>query len=913
MTHANSTIAPVAKTTFKVGTYNALSDTFTSAVDLNDRASFWVVSVDMPQPKKVYSRSSTIRVPGERIAAWNYQNRHIKVTLQLLYGANPTALLASVQTLLAAIENPPYRLAFAAPNTSILTYADVVAVAHTIPYDGKLILNGAVKKIVLDFECLPGLPGDRLTLSNLVMNPGFEAPSGPSVYVFSDGLTNANAYSTLYGAAPGVASNLLTIAASSGVQFGSPAWGALNTWQVRFKFVTSLQATFSLHYTNGTNKLQAFTNGSELELDHIIGGTNHQLAITSAMTALTNGNFYWLKVTQFPMVAGNPPLVQATLYNDSAGAIGAAVTNGGIGPVATYDAVTALSGKPAIEAAGAALVVGGAFSNVNAVQLFGPGGWFNANFGAGTASGAWDQNTANTYTGGPATSYGAARIDAAPTGALNFFWSGYVGGLPSAGAITGMPVAAPGDVLAVSVWAKGSGLGSASASVILGVGEYDVNGNFLRQGSAVIKTGAQVNGAWTQLSGTYTTGASCVYAQFQIGVTDSGNGSANGIVWFDNAQCWDQTTVQAATGQTSMPYCELRFPQSPAQLLVSGLAGEIDAPAMAALGTFVSNFATGTIVTWALGRRSLSSLNAQLAGAPVGFQTSGNPVNTTPAISSVLDASSYGGYYLTTTLGNGFNPRAFSVAPGDMLGSYHVLSRAWTAESGGNLANVQTRVVTQQRSQAWFGLSSGADQVASFIGLWSAPMTAASTWTVADSGLMGIPPFPVGALTDPTQNYLTPRSQWQDTTPNGAFRAGWQCLLPVDAALLLGVTNNPANNTYAIINSWLWHYLDGLTTDRAIINDGPAATYSVETVALANAGHGAGGPGTQATGAPNVNLLADPYLTLDPQLTAAATSGAAGAAGVNQFVGYVSDSAGDVLPLLCDLMYTPLYLYPRSA
>jgi hypothetical protein len=103
-----------------------------------------------------------------------------------------------------------------------------------------------------------------------------------------------------------------------------------------------------------------------------------------------------------------------------------------------------------------------------------------------------------------------------------------------------------------------------------------------------------------------------------------------------------------------------------------------------------------------------------------------------------------------------------------------------------------------------------------------------------------------------------------------------------------------------------------LLTTRGGPGDSPAATYSVESEALQVAAHSAGGPGTQSTGAPNINLGADPYLTLDPQQAAVSATGTfAGVLGVNQLAGFMTDTAGDVLPLACDLIYTPLYHYPR--
>jgi hypothetical protein len=129
----------------------------------------------------------------------------------------------------------------------------------------------------------------------------------------------------------------------------------------------------------------------------------------------------------------------------------------------------------------------------------------------------------------------------------------------------------------------------------------------------------------------------------------------------------------------------------------------------------------------------------------------------------------------------------------------------------------------------------------------------------------------------------------------------WQLLLPIDGSLLVGVVNNAANAPFTVTQQWLWLYVDGLLVNRAAVSDGPSWTYSVETGPQANPGRGAGGAGTQSTGTINANYGADPYLTLDPAISA----------GVNQLAGVIADQAGTVLPMACDLVYTPLYLEVR--
>jgi len=175
-----------------------------------------------------------------------------------------------------------------------------------------------------------------------------------------------------------------------------------------------------------------------------------------------------------------------------------------------------------------------------------------------------------------------------------------------------------------------------------------------------------------------------------------------------------------------------------------------------------------------------------------------------------------------------------------------------------------------------------------------------------DAGQFNVPMLPVGALTDLSATYLSPRSQWADFNAGGSVcRSDWQLLLPVDGSLLMGLVNNPSNAHAAVTSAWLWGYHDGLLVNRAAVGDSSATTYSVESAPVANPAKGAGGPGTQNTGVININSGADPYLTLDPTVSCGTV------AGVNQLAGYVADNAGAVLPLAVELQYSPLYLYPR--
>ncbi len=202
---------------------------------------------------------------------------------------------------------------------------------------------------------------------------------------------------------------------------------------------------------------------------------------------------------------------------------------------------------------------------------------------------------------------------------------------------------------------------------------------------------------------------------------------------------------------------------------------------------------------------------------------------------------------------------------------------------------------------------SGSDIVGQWTGSPVTPFAAAATWTVADAGQCTLPPFPQGALTDPSAALSDPSAQWQDTSGSNANgRTNWQALLPIDGSLLVATINNPANASGAVTNKWLWAYADGLLVNRAGAADGPSWLYSLEAGPTPNPSHGAGGAGTQSSGAVNVNSGADPTLVLDP-----AQVGANAIAGVNQMVAILSDQAGGVYPCFGEVSYSPLYLEPR--
>jgi hypothetical protein len=351
----------MAGTILKLGFTNPLTDVFGAhpvlgaVLDLNDGVTFSLDAanradggkgLELEAPSRTLVMAGNIRTQGERAARGIYRhNRRLVARVILGPMASYADLVANVRALVTWLSAPhaqPVTAQYQPAGASAPVYLDVVGAAHAIPTDEGEWLRLQLEPLELVLVVRPGLRGDRVTLSNLVVNPGFEAPSGPGVVVFNDPLANANAYGVQVGSVPSVAANVLTIPNGTRVAFGSPGWGALNVWQVRFQMLAASVPDFYLHFIDANNYLDCFVTGSSVNLRHVIGGAAHTLA--SSAIALTAGNWYWLQLTQFPTVPGDPPDLQATLYADSAGAMGAPVAGGALGPVATFDAVTALSG-----------------------------------------------------------------------------------------------------------------------------------------------------------------------------------------------------------------------------------------------------------------------------------------------------------------------------------------------------------------------------------------------------------------------------------------------------------------------------------------------------------------------------------------------------------------------------------------
>lgn len=1154
--------ANATTTTFQIGSYNPLNETassdgFTLTADLNDSASTFIIpgTLKMPAPDKTFVESGNIRSPGVAVVRWQYKSRTIDISISIR-GASYAAIRSTVSTIVSAIENPPYSIRFAWPGASQYSYFDVTKCAHNLPTDPILWLNKALPHYEIHFECMPGIRGDRVTLSNLAVNPGFEAPAGGGTattmpVVFTDAFANTNAYAVqagsvsndksyftdavfaqgltvlrylrlgdastasaaevaafqagtyvnsptvgvaggltgdsdtavtfaaassqrvtvpttglptggstslwwfgrikfasnpassqvlfsygnaatatqalqgvidssgrfvgsgisndttpgsalttgayhsvvvgynastntistwVDGAAYGTAKTSFTLAVPASprmtigcdsnstpafffsgqadevvfgsgvmttaialalhtaatttpatvsqsmrvsmggrVSFGSPAWGAIATWQMRIRYYSSLTATFYLHYTDANNSLAVTLSGTALSLVHRIGGVSNTLATT----AVTPGNEvpYWLKVTQFPSVSGNPPQVAAQLYLDSNGTVGTQVAT--VGPVATTDAVTAMTGAPQLEAtSGNILGIGGNYSNVHTVSLFGPGGWtLSGKLGSatGTASGAWDggssaqgaptSTTTNCFTSGPVTSFGAARIDAPPAGTLDAKWNLYSGGTPAG--TQAIPVKTAGDVMYAAAAIKSSGLGN-GATIKLAYAEYDASGASLRSGTLytfTVSGGAQAaypasGAAYTNYTakGTWTTGASCAYVDISVEVADTTAGSANGTVWIDNVLVWDSTNT--ANGETNMAYHEMRFPNSPAQLLVTGLVGDMEASTYFAFGAYVSSWAAGASnLKFIFGRQAVfqngGSQTVQLCGNATAFAAAigGSYTNT-------LDTSSYGGYYSVGPMSGGVSefggwPSARYTPTLPMIGLYHLFGRAQSNQATiGNLTVTAGYLQGVSGSTA-LGYANESTQLTAF--------SAANTWTAVDIGQMAVPATAYGGLAGTPYDASTmgyPRILWRDSTGGGSnLTQNWWSAVPVDGSLLIGTYNNPSNSGVTLTSSWIWGFSDPLALS---VNSGTAAwRRQLNQGPQASPNNAAGGPGGNSTQFIGINPSCEPYLRIDP------TNDGQNSSGTNLIVGHVTDGNAAVMAVSTEVSYSPLYEWPR--
>lgn len=716
-----------------------------------------------------------------------------------------------------------------------------------------------------------------------------------------------SAHNTAKGGATGTISGAMSIPASARVQFGNAQWGAVAAWYVRFRWNSSTTLLrWALHETDESNMIRVTFSAGTLAIAHVIGGVTNTLA--SGSVTLTHEAWYWLKVSLLPAPAGVSPLLIAQIFYDDNGVVGSQVASASLS-AATTDPITAMTGKPQIAVSGSAIVIGGA-SGGHTVALFGPGSWgtvIAAGSATGTASCAWDgvRNEigqsglatagTQTYANGPVTSFASARIDAAPAGTFDAYWYLYSGGSP--GGTAAMPVLTVGDVVYAACQIKSSGLGN-GATISLKYQEYDSSGSLLRSGTLQTFTvSAGVQSSWavagsSGLSGHWTTGASCAYVAILIEAADTTSGSVNGTVWIDNVQVWDSTVA----GATTMPYCELRFGNSPAQLLLSGLLGDVPAPAALYFGTWFSSVSSGAIFSFWAGLRARAGASAQLIGVGQAFASS-------------LSTSAYGGFLSSTTTSTSFNIPGWTVSQmlaGDHQGVYRLLYRIQTAQIAGNLSAMAVQNYVAQSVNN----SSGAG--ATMRGKLITPsFSASAAQQITDAGLLSLPPTVYGTRSDLTTMAVQPAATWTD--PNGAGIAAtwnWLALLPADegASLMTGQITFPTSLSAGIAQV----FIDGLNAQLQRNDiDITGALYVSNTYTAAmrpdRAESTVGVSGASAAGGTiGVDLGQDSIPQVDPTIKVGTTSG------INQGLAIISDVTGNVYPFSADVAYTPLFLYPRS-
>ncbi len=675
--------------------------------------------------------------------------------------------------------------------------------------------------------------------------------------------------------------NTMQINAGTTVQFGSPIWSHIANYQARLLYATGVSASFILHYQDANDQVYAIINGTGLVLYQLVGGVTHTLL--SLACALTNGVNYWFTATLYPSVGNYPPTYQCSVYNDTGGVRG--TTAIATGQAVLNSAMAGISGAMRISAiAGNLVLAGNGYSHVHMVSLFGPGGWRCLNVGSTTTafpSGAWD--SVNTYAGGPVGSARSARMDLPPAGTIYADWGHYFGGDGSNFAVNEVS----GQTYHASVWVKSSGL-SNTAQVILVASEFTAGGG------AILATTSSLTGnvgTWTQLSVTWVANGAGTLVGISCRVNEPTAGaSAGATIWFDNVQCWPD-----ALGAT-MPYCELRHNASPALLMVSGLQGDVPAPALVAVGTQPpsGNLATGASVSLFAGRRSQSTWLPSLVGPSFASAPDGS------TSFYVLDPLAYAGYHTAYRGASYYAALSLSGTIANQAGVFHQMLRSRTQET--MPGNALLQVDCYELLSAWLGLASYQDRLSVYQTPQVNPWSSVNIWGMVDGGQVAVPLAPLSPSTDPTQIYATTLAQ--STNSVVGMDVDWVGMVPTDTEVVAAQLVNSSST--AALNGWLWLYFDGQARD---VTGMSSATWSLEPYAAPNVAHAGGAPGTAAGPAPGLNLAGDAAISLDPQLST--TNNGVTTMGVNQFVFALSDSNGDVVPVAVRVTYTPRYLYVR--
>ena len=744
---------------------------------------------------------------------------------------------------------------------------------------------------------------------------------------------------------PAVTSNTMSVPSGASVSFGSPFWLDINVWQSRFRYTTGMTATWYAHYIDANNYYGFQVTQTSLSItSKFLGIVDLGRTTTTTTTiALVPGMQYWIKMTLFP-TSYNGQYLQALLYTDNGGA--ATTLLGTVGPTPYWqDNVYDLhyANSCVIAASGAALGLGGNYSSVHSVSQFGPGGWYFSSSGTGVSSGAWEILAQlsiydlNLLQNGPVKSYGAARIDAPKTGTWNASWT--LGNTTSGATVQLTGVLRP-RVLKMVAFVLFNGV-STTCTAKLQINEYDINGAYLAtysvSGASFTCSNSGFYGNYLPLTGTYTPTGAAYYIIPVLNVSDSiSGGSSGGWVMWENIQLWDSQKYGA-----TMPYCEMWFNQSPAQLVVTGLVGDVPSPITLSVGTQLTS---NTTLKLAIGRRAFSTANMQMV-SPQYSLFGGVPSYSGVRFAPVLDSTAYYGYYLSASsltnvaLMNNVEtpsiwilPMAESSLPVGIMqqGIYHLYTRF---QSGQSLANIKNVSVTPQISQLGpYGVTIQATRYYPA----TTPLSASATWTLADAGQVLMPPFPIGALSVFNAMNLAPQVVWADSTAgSSSAKMNYAALLPVDGSKCLATINLPTGygGTYSILNI----YSDGIGAQAGYptpwTTSGSTNTVyggynglNGGTIILginsADPTSSTGGPGTSSTNTVSINPVGDSFLTVDPTLAPSTTyltsslatgttptslnNGLATAA-MNQFVVIMTDSVGAIYPVYAQLQYVPLY------
>lgn len=216
--------------------------------------------------------------------------------------------------------------------------------------------------------------------------------------------SGGGAWTALVGA-PTIAANVVTLPAGCLMKVGHAEW-----WDcmphLRWQWATGGTFDVRVHLTDGNNWVRAYCDGINLVIQKMVAGVASGSLAQSA-AALVNGTQYWIELR------AQGTTYTAFLYADSAGAVGAPITNCSV--VITDPALK--TGAVAVGAAGATLHMGGAFASVFWVAGPAPAGWQPGtnNWTLGEAAFCWTKST--VFAGA-----GALSIYRASAGTDNAYW-----------------------------------------------------------------------------------------------------------------------------------------------------------------------------------------------------------------------------------------------------------------------------------------------------------------------------------------------------------------------------------------------------------------------------------------------------------------------------------------------------------